>query len=1035
MIEKIIQLIAWLLHPLLRPRYARITSCPATAILKGPSTDKVLIKVKLFNWLGFACKTDKQCSLHLVSYETSHFRNPFTQWECSSHTPDGLHCFVISFGSTGNFSFSILYGKKTILNIENQTTVRVVNQKLDFSKSKYQLDKHVIKAGGRVRLTVRLLDEQDEGYCMPTRGSVCVKAEHQPEARINFESNRPVNELGITLTKAGITDVKVEINGNRMSYDKCLYDGSGSIKDSLVQVRPAEAHKIMFGSEAHSFRGDGTIVHPNYQAWVGVPLILSVKNVLDRFGNNTQFHGEISVLFSPENPGNSVVYNSSQNSLKLSIDQAGLYNLLLKVGHDIIGHNISRLFIVDEPPIEPGKCTYQIYAKSSNLKVGELVRLNIQLVDVQGNNFKGAVDLTLRTQVQKPNGKYKTFNYEPFNCKGSDIIVPFKLIKAGRNLLFLTSNNSLLQHTGTYLDDYDEEESSDSGNETILLTVEAGQARTVIFDEHAISREYEIRHPSHQLFISRSSEVKIQTALDLYGNETTIPEDITACFTPGSSDESLIFDKDKNILTLLNNRAGQFILTLNSNQNELHHNIKQVTVLKPSKSKFMGLSMYDYATYAQDSDDELPLEGLPYRAWVKISDDEMRFEATIKIIRNSDSTEMFRFKSLHSQNIIEFTPELNDLESDVYWLKINGIQTDAGIKVRGLDTFKDESIELIHCTEYDRIMCYHGSSKVHPRLICGDDNANLLNISRVADVNIKAQEVILDEEGVRLDVDSDHSGDVCDMIELLLEGKHYRRIAAYHDRKRRHFASQAQDAYENNDKKTASILKTIKEKHAELMDEANARAMDAYFEFHNRERPLSEIDLHDLRAYRNRAENIPGEAIEKLKERLNSSRLQKDFEWLEIIVGAGNHSQDGKPQIGPLVEEYLSTQGHKHVLFCWAGLKFDVINKGSLLITFKKYSGPEPCFGQFYCPKCDKVWWSRYSWSGFRQTCLRCGKAKSLPHKMSEQRPYFGPSVWKKKNRTPNPVHNEEICEKCQKLGFLCLNLNSDMNLSVAPYT
>ena len=153
---------------------------------------------------------------------------------------------------------------------------------------------------------------------------------------------------------------------------------------------------------------------------------------------------------------------------------------------------------------------------------------------------------------------------------------------------------------------------------------------------------------------------------------------------------------------------------------------------------------------------------------------------------------------------------------------------------------------------------------------------------------------------------------------------------------------------------------------------------------------------------------------------MHNPRLLAEFEWLEIIVGAGNHSEDNRPQIRPLVEDFLQEKGYKFLIYCRGGNRYDVINGGSLLITFKKYSGLELCFGQFYCLECDKVWWSRYSWSGYKQTCRRCGEIKSVAYKMSMDPPYFGA----RKNETRMSEHLEEMCENCQKTGKLCTNLS-----------
>jgi hypothetical protein len=109
------------------------------------------------------------------------------------------------------------------------------------------------------------------------------------------------------------------------------------------------------------------------------------------------------------------------------------------------------------------------------------------------------------------------------------------------------------------------------------------------------------------------------------------------------------------------------------------------------------------------------------------------------------------------------------------------------------------------------------------------------------------------------------------------------------------------------------------------------------------------------------------EAIRKLKETFECFDLEvaikNNTPWLEIIVGAGRHSRIKNEQnIRPKVEKLLKERN----------LKFTAVNKGSLVVTFQTYSGPEPCFGEYYCEKCDHRWKSSESYVEKYQKCARC---------------------------------------------------------------
>ena len=126
--------------------------------------------------------------------------------------------------------------------------------------------------------------------------------------------------------------------------------------------------------------------------------------------------------------------------------------------------------------------------------------------------------------------------------------------------------------------------------------------------------------------------------------------------------------------------------------------------------------------------------------------------------------------------------------------------------------------------------------------------------------------------------------------------------------------------------------------------------------------------------------NEGDEAIRKLKETLETFNLDEAIKnntpWLEIIVGAGHHSRVKNEQnIRPKVEKLLKERN----------LEFAAVNKGSLVVTFQSYRGPQPCFGEYYCEKCDRCWKSTKSYIGMFQKCVQC-KSNCWPVKQREKR-------------------------------------------------
>ncbi len=157
------------------------------------------------------------------------------------------------------------------------------------------------------------------------------------------------------------------------------------------------------------------------------------------------------------------------------------------------------------------------------------------------------------------------------------------------------------------------------------------------------------------------------------------------------------------------------------------------------------------------------------------------------------------------------------------------------------------------------------------------------------------------------------------------------------------------------------------------------------------------------------------EAIRKLKENLTSFNLGEatayNTPWLEIIVGAGRHSRiKNKQNIRPKVEKLLEERN----------LEFAAVNKGSLVVTFQTYSGPEPCFGEYYCDNCDKCWKSSKSYVKKYQKCARC-QVNCWPVKQREKEKVENyQRDGAKSVKRPSGRHQSNLCQRCKELGYPC---------------
>ena len=338
----------------------------------------------------------------------------------------------------------------------------------------------------------------------------------------------------------------------------------------------------------------------------------------------------------------------------------------------------------------------------------------------------------------------------------------------------------------------------------------------------------------------------------------------------------------------------------------------------------------------------------------------------------------------------------------------------------------------------------------------GPDHTRLNNINRALGFEAITDSDIEDlssdrcrEEKCALDIDLHrlrNEDEVCkveNLLDSLLEARHYRRLAGEVNKERVHWKEKATSAYDSKMRHEAKMCSGTKKEFGARMNEYNLRACDAIFAFYNENRSQSEIDLHELyvsdedelkdlkrqMGERRASEEIArirddrDEAIRKLQGRLNTFDHDKAISdgtpWLEIIVGAGKHSHDNRQKIRPRVEKFLRNQDLP---------VHQLLRKGSLLITFREYTGQQPCFGHFYCERCDNSWRSRSSWVGKYQCCNKCFEESNLKEKcypmMLQKRKQSSTTKATPQKSSYMPKHREiqELCERCCELGRCCSN-------------
>lgn len=148
--------------------------------------------------------------------------------------------------------------------------------------------------------------------------------------------------------------------------------------------------------------------------------------------------------------------------------------------------------------------------------------------------------------------------------------------------------------------------------------------------------------------------------------------------------------------------------------------------------------------------------------------------------------------------------------------------------------------------------------------------------------------------------------------------KHYRQEAQRFYDKRTRLSQKSQEAHQRGQKSEAHQLSEQLKNALRQAEDCNKKAAQYVFVQNNADSRGNEIDLHGL--YVKEAKWI-------LQKRI-AEAVRTNQAKLEVIVGKGNHSQNGVAKLKPAIDELCSEAGLNHYI--------EPNNSGVLVIDFTK---------------------------------------------------------------------------------------------------
>lgn len=118
-------------------------------------------------------------------------------------------------------------------------------------------------------------------------------------------------------------------------------------------------------------------------------------------------------------------------------------------------------------------------------------------------------------------------------------------------------------------------------------------------------------------------------------------------------------------------------------------------------------------------------------------------------------------------------------------------------------------------------------------------------------------------------------------------------------------AAQATAEFKDGSKATAKDLSNRKKQLYDQANHYNRQASNLYFTHYNKDRPMSEIDLHGL---------LVTEAITKVEKRINDLKSHREITQLIVITGRGNRSRDGLAKIKPEIQSMVIAKGEGEII-------------------------------------------------------------------------------------------------------------------------
>ena len=960
---------------------------------------------------------------------------------------------------------------------ESQVMVQLVDKRLisaQHSTCTYQMPINVLHPPCSPFLTLQSLDENRERRC--TAGEVFVLKVQVYDVfgyHVPQDSKETCDiSLQILSSQTGQTAVKQPVEERESvtritTYKDLSYattacfeaaghrtvrlnvnSGSKSIcKEIHLKVLPSSPHHLNHvrfttnGALDDSFSADPKVMYKNQWSILEGSLVDCYENIVLEHGNYYNIDLKLSGTKGVEMVYKDAKIRSNTFKGQVKVDKAGTYNLLITLARK---HSPEQVFYLETIQIEVKDAPLylpasQFFHPDSGV-AGEQIQLEILPVDVFGCpiHASSSTDYNLTGDIlNSPEEQDGTKELMEFNITNEEsivkICVTIILNKVGkRQLMIFDSNKKSMKlhiHVRSNLNDVHLEQAAPKDT---AYTIKEVALSILLFDRFHNEVQIDALQSIPDLVVKDGPDGLDCAKRSVESNQVTFQ----CHFKRSGKYDLCLVDKDGNPL---GNTSVSIIVT----EAPVDYNRSSITWLPQ---------------YSDIEDQPVFPEDETFRCCLKLKDvfnndyDANIPKGNIQIKCNNTEVKNINVSCCPNKigcyhAVVPLNNLLNDRQNPTFWCIVNGTKIEKPLVLSTFTKFKEYDDERNCKLQGFDIVC-HGVKKND---IIKNQFFYIENIKRVCQLkSIPKVDDFEDHALIRFPSEEiKDKKEKCRRILLhFLRATYYREAAFESDKDREEWKERATENYmkskfgERFGKERAHFCSQIKEKYAALMKRYHDAACEEYFLFFNAERHQSEIDLHGLlvaderklsnykKQLHSKGDLTPGqvnerieeerdhgnEAIRKLRERLDDYDMEKAEEegetWLEIIVGSGHHSKV-RQQIRPTVEKYLERERQ---------LEFAPVNKGALVVTFKKYVGKQPCFGQYYCDICHRSWQNGRSWVDTWQACYKCHREKNI-HKEClplKQRSLKKSSPQFFSGSQGSIPHLQELCGKCTQLKRPC---------------